>query len=128
MTTKMIQFELPWPPSVNHYWGRHGNRYFIKPQGKQFIQDVQNIVLISPKCPQIYDSRLSMSILASPPDKRVRDIDNLPKAILDAFKKAGVYKDDHQIKRLYIEMLDPQKPGTLKVQITKYEAMAQSQG
>ena len=46
--------------------------------------------------------RLCVHIIAYPPDKRARDLDNLPKGILDALTNAGVWNDDSQIDDLRI--------------------------
>lgn len=46
--------------------------------------------------------RLSLSILAYPPDRRKRDLDNILKSLLDALMHARVYSDDSQIDRLSI--------------------------
>lgn len=43
-----------------------------------------------------------VDIALSYPDKRRRDIDNILKPILDAIGHAGIYKDDSQVKELYV--------------------------
>ena len=55
--------------------------------------------------------RLYVTITAYQPDNRRRDLDNLPKAILDALQHAGVYEDDSQIDELRIGRgLDKESP------------------
>ncbi len=97
----LVALELPWPPSVNHYWGTHGKMRYIKPEGRQFRSDVWKIALMqsAPKLP----GDVQVAIVCYPPDKRIRDIDNLSKAVLDSLAYANVYANDHQVKRLYIE-------------------------
>ena len=46
--------------------------------------------------------RLRVSIEVRMPDKRRRDLDNLPKAILDSLTHAGVWCDDSQIDDLRV--------------------------
>lgn len=46
--------------------------------------------------------RLAVEILALPPDRRRRDLDNALKAALDALTHAGVWEDDSQIDELTI--------------------------
>lgn len=46
--------------------------------------------------------RLRVELLVTPPDKRLRDLDNLLKATLDAMQKAAVYDDDSQIDELIV--------------------------
>jgi crossover junction endodeoxyribonuclease RusA len=56
---------------------------------------------------------------AFPPDRRRRDLDNLPKAVLDSLAHAGVYEDDSQIDLLIIRRCDPIKGGKLKIRISE---------
>lgn len=102
----MVTLTLPWPPSVNHYWRRNGNRYFVSSEGRKYREEV---------CLRAKDvqsnfaqkDRLSVSIKAYPPDKRRRDLDNILKSLLDSLQHAGVYSDDSQIDSLHIERSTP---------------------
>ncbi len=96
-----IKVILSWPPSVNHYWRRNGNRYFISQKGKDYRDEVYLMCLRNPSNFNASD-RLCVHIDAYPPDKRRRDIDNVLKSLLDAFQHAGVYEDDNQIDSLSI--------------------------
>ena len=94
--------ELPWPPSVNHYWRRQGSRYFVSSEGKTYKDSVYYL------CAQYRglfkaSERLFLSIDAYPPDKRGRDLDNLFKAVLDSLQYAKIYEDDSQIDHLTIK-------------------------
>ena len=40
----MLQFELPYPPSINHYWRRVGARTLISREGRRFRQRVVAIL------------------------------------------------------------------------------------
>jgi crossover junction endodeoxyribonuclease RusA len=105
---KLVTLTLPWPPSVNSYWRRNGSRYFVSAKGIQYRKEVFFIAYdvransIFPK-----DERISVSIKAYPPDKRKRDLDNILKSLLDSLQHAGVYDDDSQIDKLYIERYTP---------------------
>lgn len=98
----MISLDLPWPPSVNMYWRRRGAQYFISSEGQAFRTQVCWTVrargLIAP-----LTGDLQMSLVLLPPDNRRRDLDNVLKALFDALGKAGVYHDDSQVRRLYVE-------------------------
>ena len=99
--TKQLTIKLPWPPSVNTYWRRNGGRYFISKKGMDYRQSCLEA------CVKHYghfkaDQRLQVLIEAYPPDRRKRDIDNLPKAILDGLGHAQIYSDDSQIDKLTI--------------------------
>ena len=105
----MIAFEFPYPPSVNHYWGQHGNRRYVTKRGMEFRSSVSEMVaelgLDTMSCD------LEMFVVLYPPDKRRRDVDNPMKALLDSMEHAGVYEDDSQIQKLTIEKRQPVKGG-----------------
>ena len=54
---------------------------------------------------------VGLSADCHPPDRRRRDLDNIPKALQDAIVHAGVLDDDSQIRLLHLEMKEPQPPG-----------------
>lgn len=98
----MISIELPWPPTINSYWRRRGDRYFISKQGKQFRRDT---ILLCSKYKGLFcnDERLKLTVKAYPPDKRRRDIDNLLKVLCDSLEAAQIFKDDCQLDEIYIK-------------------------
>ena len=108
--------ELPWPPSVNHYWRRQGSRYFVSSEGKQYRDSV---FYLSREFRGLFKlkERLSVHIQAYPPDKRRRDLDNIFKATLDCLQYAQVYEDDSQIDFLAIKRMTEFK-GKIIVEIT----------
>ena len=54
---------------------------------------------------------------AFPPDRRRRDLDNLPKAVQDSIAHAGVFEDDSQIDLLIVRRCEPVKWGKAVVRI-----------
>ena len=100
----MITITLPWPPTINHYWGRRGSRSFILPRGLMFRKIVALECIPYAKS-ELYDKKLSLFICAFPPDKRHRDLDNILKALEDSLQHAEVYKNDYQIDCLYIKRM-----------------------
>jgi crossover junction endodeoxyribonuclease RusA len=113
MINKPIDLLLPWPPSVNHYWGQSGNRRFIGKKGIEFRKRVlQECVDISP-----IEGRLAVHVSLFPPDKRKRDIDNILKSLLDACEHAGCYASDSQIDELHIVRLENRKEGGCSILI-----------
>ena len=99
-----MTFYLQWPPSINHYWRRVGNKTILSKEGRDYRTKVANDVRFAGFiASRLMPGRLSVEIVAYTPDRRRRDLDNLLKAILDCLQHAGVYKDDSQVDRLLIE-------------------------
>jgi crossover junction endodeoxyribonuclease RusA len=97
-----ITITLPWPPSVNRYWRRVGNRTLISAEGRSYKRQVATLAMTANRSAWPLTGPLSMGIVLNPPDYRRRDIDNTQKAILDALQAAGAYQDDYQIEELQI--------------------------
>ena len=97
----MIEFELPYPPSVNHYFRMVQGRMLISREGRLFRQRVCAILAASGV--RAMAGPLALEIEVYPPDNRRRDIDNVQKALLDALQHGGLYEDDSQIVKLDIE-------------------------
>lgn len=114
-----LAFDLPWPPSVNTYW-RHiivkrRPRVLISEKGRAYRKAV--LCRIGTKHRKIH-GRVAVRIEANAPDNRARDLDNLPKAILDALTHAGVWGDDEQIDHLTIVRGEVKKGGAVRVVIS----------
>ncbi|MCK4415106.1 MAG: RusA family crossover junction endodeoxyribonuclease [Candidatus Eisenbacteria sp.] len=111
----MIEFELPFPPSVNHYYRRVGERTLISREGRRFRERV--CVLLAATGVDPLTGPLRIEIKVYPPDRRRRDIDNVQKALLDALQHGGLYEDDSQIVKLDIEKLGCVSGGRTLVRI-----------
>lgn len=113
----MIELQLPYPPSVNHYWRRVGARTLISRGGRAFRQAV--CALLAARGVRPLSGPLRVRINVFPPDQRRRDIDNCLKSLLDALQHGGAYRDDSQIVRLAIEKGQPIEGGRTIVRIQK---------
>lgn len=96
----MYSLFLPYPPSVNTYWGFNGNRRYLTPKAKEFKHKVAIRTAVA-GC-KLGLSRIVISITLHPPDKRIRDIDNVLKPLIDALCQAGAFDDDSQVDSLSI--------------------------
>ncbi len=112
-------YELPYPPSVNHYWRRVGFRTLISREGRRFRARVVRLLALQPGHPAA--GRLSVRVTLYPPDARRRDLDNAPKALLDALGHAGAYHDDGQIDELIILRGDVVPGGRAVVEIAELD-------
>lgn len=123
MTDKPLFFAtLPYGPTMNTYWRtwvRAGSTHamtYVSDKGKVFQERVKDIV--HAKAPGLkLTGRLAINVLASPPDKRARDLDNLLKPTLDALMYAGLYEDDSQFDAIFIRRGQVIKGGSMLVQI-----------
>ncbi|OPZ07268.1 MAG: Crossover junction endodeoxyribonuclease RusA [Alphaproteobacteria bacterium ADurb.BinA280] len=122
-----MQIDLPWPPSVNHYWrhlsrGKLAGRTLISEQGREYRDEVAHAVLsqIGNRTLPL-NGRLKVWIRAYPPDRRRRDIDNLPKAIFDSLTHARVWPDDSNIDWMLIERCEVCSGGRISIAISKIE-------
>ena len=91
---------LPFPPSVNHYWRHVGNRTLISRTGRAYQKEVLHVV--QQLGPRAITGPIKLEVIATRPDRRRRDVDNLLKSLLDALDHADVYEDDSQIQDLRI--------------------------
>ena len=112
----MIEFELPYPPSVNHYWRRVGARTLISRAGRIFRHKVVSILAAHGVRP--LDGDLEVLVELYPPDRRRRDVDNSLKALLDALGQGNAYHDDSQIIHLDTWKREPIPGGMVFVRIS----------
>ena len=114
MIENKINLTVPFPPSVNTYWGFRGSRRFLTSRATVF----KGIVAAEfARCGHegLGESRLAVTIKLYPPDRRVRDIDNVVKSTLDALCQAGVFVDDGQIDMLHVTRENVVKWGAAEI-------------
>lgn len=114
----MLDLELPYPPSVNHYWRRVGARTLISRGGRAFRASVCSILAGRRVRPM--KGPLAIAIDVHPPDRRRRDLDNIQKALLDALAHGGAYHDDSQIARLTVVRRAVVPGGKVRVRLEKH--------
>ena len=127
---RSLELELPWPPSVNpgSYWGfrvipnrkRNGPRYivqtYITERGEAYRAAVRACFAARP---ETMTGRVAVRVDAYPPDRRVRDLDNIGKAVFDALTYCAVWDDDSQIDEITIRRRAITPGGRLTVTITE---------
>ena len=120
---RSLTLDLPFPPTVNGYWRNIGdNRTIISKQGRIFRQEVAEIVMANRAAWKIAKP-VCVFVTYSPPDRRVRDLDNYAKALFDSLTHAGVWADDSQIREMHIAWGKTGKPGSTRITITEMAAM-----
>lgn len=103
----MLEFKLPYPPSINSYYRNYRGRMVISEQGRVYRQlillTLWQCITNSEKSPRKpLSGDLSVEVFVYPPDKRIRDIDNIQKCLFDSLQHAGLYHNDYQICSQYI--------------------------
>jgi len=126
----MIEFDLPFPPTLNHAWGRKGKKTYLVPEQKAYRAQVQRAL----PWQELHDDAAPLAALALPltgrlavalrfyePNRLKRDLDNLPKAALDALTHAGLWGDDSQIDCLMLARagVSPDRPRVV-VRVWRY--------
>lgn len=115
-----ITLKLPFPPSVNTYYRNVNGRTLMSARGRQYKSAVWLAVQQQGHLHKRMAGRIAVDVLAYAPDKRMRDIDNLAKGLLDAIAGAGVFMNDEQIDDLRVRRGPCMgKPGWVVVTITE---------
>jgi len=100
-----IEIHLPWPPTVNSYYGHKPIKRkiipYIKKAGKEYREAVHQAIVEQVGYLEL-DESLHVEVVLYPPDERRRDLDNYMKALLDACTHAKLWEDDSLIDQLVI--------------------------
>ena len=97
-----IELFLPFPPTVNNYYSKTKRGVYISHQGRKFRDEVAEAVAEQLGGDLGITERMLVEVVLFPGDKRVRDVDNYSKGLLDALTKAFVWEDDALIDQLFI--------------------------
>lgn len=116
---RKTRLELPWPPSLNHYYRHVGPRVLISKRGRDY-RDAVAARLAAERTAKM-NGKVSLRIDAYPPDNRRRDVDNLLKVVFDSLVGGGLFEDDSQIRHLEITMRESLQDGLLFLEATPYE-------
>lgn len=122
----MIELILPYPPSLNHY--KRAGRTIVTKRGKIFQSRVNTdatkrffyevwYLVKQKQIESLGGAPIALEIDVFPPDKRKRDLDNVLKVTLDALQNAGLFDDDYQVSRLFVERMGIIRQGQIIVRI-----------
>lgn len=69
----------------------------ISKRGRQYRDDVSRIIFAETRGRVRFEGPVCVDAVAFPPDRRERDLDNLPKSVFDALQKTRLLERDSQI-------------------------------
>lgn len=114
---------LPFPPSVNNYYGITCNaripHKYIKERGRLYREEVVKIIK-EKELELRANVPLYVHVTLTPPDNRVHDIDNILKCLFDSLSHANFWDDDKYVRKLsmdYVEKEHYEKPGSVLVMV-----------
>jgi Holliday junction resolvase RusA-like endonuclease len=100
-----MKFNLLAPPSANRIWRVSHNRVHKSPLYKMWLDDegYHARSQFGRECPhEPLEGDISVALVVRPSDKRLRDIDNYCKPILDLLQHAGIIKNDQSVVSLSV--------------------------
>ena len=89
---------LPYPPSVNRYWRQFRGRAILSAEARAYHERCRYLGTVAVRAVGT-PGPIQVHLIAYPPDKRRRDLDNILKAINDALVRCGLIDDDSLIRR-----------------------------
>lgn len=114
-----LDLELPWPPSANKNWKYGRGQVRLSEKSRSYRQEIQTLAYTWN--PRRIEGRLAAHIIAYPPDRKARDLDNLLKVTLDSLQGADVFENDSHIDLITIRRDAPIKNGLLRVSLISTE-------
>lgn len=129
-----MRLVLPYPPSVNGTWQFTGKtttredgtkakgKAYLTEKVKKYRKSVLDALWLQTKKLETFKGQVSVDILAYAPDKRIRDIDNIVKAVFDSLTHANIWMDDQYVRRHTVEFSTRiVKGGALIVRVLPFE-------
>ena len=106
---------LPFPPSANSLWRAIQGRNIASQRYRQWKGHALGELMI--QRPKKVHGPYRITIVATRPDRRPRDLGNLLKALEDALVTAGVVDDDSLAQSIWLRWSDaaPDKNGGVQV-------------
>ena len=125
----IIDFRIPFPPSVNHLYATVRGRRVLSAKGRTYharvLYEARRQIGATW---ETLTGRLGIKITLHPPDRRRRDISNCVKIIEDSMTKARVWHDDSQIDVLHVLRGEVSDPGYASVMVWVVQIRAAVRG
>jgi crossover junction endodeoxyribonuclease RusA len=116
--TKLFDFVLPWPPSVNRMWRNTPAGTLLSSIGRAYFKRAFSALPHTRTDP--HAGRLAVTLyLYGPAANDTYDIDNRVKAVFDACTHGKVWLDDSQVDELHLYRSPSPKDARVRVLITE---------
>jgi len=99
---KEYEIFLPFPPSINTYFGIGGGRKILKSKGRKYRKECLAVMNELGLQELNLDCHFGVTITLNPPCNRKRDVDNFLKPVLDALTHASFWSDDSLVDDLRV--------------------------
>lgn len=111
------KFEMPWPPTVNHWHQPCGNRIIKGAKAREYESKAVAYLKSLNLNRESLSSDLRVSLTLYPPTLARYDIDNRTKGVFDSLSAAGFWIDDCQVVSLTIKKAEKIKFGKVTVEV-----------
>lgn len=115
MSRQILNLTLPYPPQQNHYYAVYRGRKVLSAKGRQYKSDVLTICRVERVTP--IAGNLQVTFRAFRP-RKVGDLDNLIKGILDSLQ-GSAFENDKQIIEIHAYRYDDKVDPRVEVEIQK---------
>lgn len=114
-----LSLALPWPPSTNRLWrcptsGMLRGRHLLSPEARRYKENAA--LILKDLDAEPIPGHVAVDMVAHPPDRRRRDLDNIIKIILDSLK-GRAFGDDSNVVDLHIRRGEVEPGGMVKVHV-----------
>lgn len=111
------RISLPWPPSLNNMFVNVPGKGRIASENYRRWKKEAGWLLLSQK-PQRFTGPVRVSVELNPPNRRVFDLDNRNKALLDLLVTHQVVPDDNSkfVRSVSVSVVDGGAPCTVTVE------------
>lgn len=111
------KFEMPWPPTVNHWHQPCRNRIIKGAKAREYESKAVAHLKALKLSGEALSSKLRVRLTLHPPTLARYDIDNRTKGIFDSLSSANFWVDDEQVCELSISKAEKIKGGLVVVEV-----------
>lgn len=113
----MIVLSLPYPPSANRIWRNVRGKTLKSAEYRTWLASALVWIKSANRTLPLIRGPYRLTVTATRPDRRARDLDNLLKPISDCLTQAGVIEDDSNAASILLAWSEaaPIKGGAISI-------------